>query len=110
MNIEEQHSSKSLRIENDEQHPMSPRVEVENEGCHLNSNANDAEEINIASLKRDPGQHPQIGQYPLNQCDKIQRAYLKVGSYQIRLSNYLFSRSKKNSYRFQPSWFAQFSS
>ena len=47
--------------------------------------------------------------YPANIRDEVRRAYLKAKPYQIRLSNYPFSR-EKHPRSFQASWFTQFSS
>ncbi|XP_058758551.1 uncharacterized protein LOC131631797 [Vicia villosa] len=62
------------------------------------------------SLERDPGKRTPIWQYPLNQVDAIQRAYLKWGPYQIHLESYPLSGSDDHPRRFQHNWFSIFSS
>jgi len=41
-------------------------------------------------LEGDPGKCIQIWQYPSNQIDEVLMTYLKWGSYQMHLENYLF--------------------
>ncbi|XP_058742087.1 uncharacterized protein LOC131614532 [Vicia villosa] len=62
------------------------------------------------SLERDPGKHRPIWQYPPNQVDAIQRAYLKWGPYQIHLDNYPLSGNADHPRRFQHTWFSIFPS
>jgi hypothetical protein len=42
----------------------------------------------IEFLERDPTLHPQIWDYPSNQQNEVQRAYLKLGPMQPKLKNY----------------------
>jgi hypothetical protein len=45
------------------------------------------EEVDIATLERDPGLHPPILEYLINQCDEIRWAYIKAAPYQFHLEN-----------------------
>ena len=49
-----------------------------------------SEEFHINMLEHDPGKCLQIWEYSMSQKDEIGRVYLKWGSYQIQLENYLF--------------------
>ncbi|KAF8394755.1 hypothetical protein HHK36_020972 [Tetracentron sinense] len=62
------------------------------------------------SLKRDPGLRLPIWDYPIDQCDDISRAYIKVEPYQQILTNYPFSGPEKHYHQFQSSWFKLFPS
>ena len=63
------------------------------------------------ALERDPGKRLQSWQYPPNQIDEVQRAYLKWGPYQMLLENYLLSSGKDDHpRRFQYTWFSLFPS
>lgn len=53
-------------------------------------------EFNYNSLERDLGKRPQIWTFPVNQHDKIRRAYISLGPYQFHLDNYPFSSNEKN--------------
>lgn len=63
------------------------------------------EEMDAINIERDPGLRPMIWEFPLNQRDEIQRAYLKIGPYQPRNIEYPFSRDGNRNRRFQASWF-----
>ncbi|XP_028113908.1 zinc finger MYM-type protein 1-like [Camellia sinensis] len=60
----------------------------------------ESKEVYTSSLVRDPGLRPQIWDYLISQCDEIQRAYTKFGSYQP--NNHPFE--EKNGHRFLASW------
>lgn len=64
----------------------------------------------VYDIERDPGKRPKISDYPPEKRDEIRRAYLKVGPYQIRLTEYPKSGDSKHLRRFQESWYTQFSS
>ncbi|KAG8377121.1 hypothetical protein BUALT_Bualt09G0135500 [Buddleja alternifolia] len=55
------------------------------------------EEIDISSLERDPRLRRQISKYPIEQRDKVRRAYIMAGPYQPRLGKYLLSRVANHS-------------
>ncbi|KAF2324619.1 hypothetical protein GH714_015679 [Hevea brasiliensis] len=57
--------------------------------------------MDITALERDPTLHPLIWEFPINQRDEIQRAYLKAGPYQPKLVEYPFSGSDNHHRRFQ---------
>jgi hypothetical protein len=61
-------------------------------------------EINTTSLERDPGLCLQICEFPINQQDEIQRAYIKAGPYQPVL-DYPFKESGNQRRRFNVLWF-----
>ena len=84
-------------------------VEVELEEIPLKFLPLNSNEVDVRILKRDPREHIEMCNYPANIRDEVRRAYLKAKPYQIRLSNYPFSR-EKHPRHFQASWFAQFSS
>ncbi|KAF8393746.1 hypothetical protein HHK36_019944 [Tetracentron sinense] len=67
-------------------------------------------EVDINSLVRDPGLRLPIWDYPIDQRDKIRRAYIKAGPYQHILPNYPPSGPEKHRRRFQLSWFKLFPS
>ena len=46
-------------------------------------------EFDIASLERDPGKRIPICEHPINQCDEIRRASIKLGPYQPKFFEYL---------------------
>ncbi|XP_071738758.1 uncharacterized protein [Rutidosis leptorrhynchoides] len=83
----------------------SPRIETEKKND--TSNLGD---INLDSLVRDPCLRPSFMDYPINQHDKIRRAYVKHGPYQLRKSKYVQSLSSSNSGNrsFQQAWFSKF--
>ncbi|KAG7950360.1 hypothetical protein I3843_13G108000 [Carya illinoinensis] len=95
-------SSKIPRLEPEKNHDLNSPI-LEYEGIHFTSSTLNSKEIDISSLQRDPGLHPSKWDYPVNQCDKIRIAYLKMGPYQIHLSKYPFSGSVKHHCRFQAS-------
>ena len=68
------------------------------------------EEVDISSLEKDPGKRLSIWKYPIDQRDKIRRAYINAGSYQPK--NIVFSTSTigKHRQQFQPSWYNKFRS
>ena len=102
-----EHPSKSPRID-PEKHPSRPLVvEVELEKIHLKFSPLSSNEIDVRILKRDPGEHTEMCNYPSNIHDEVRHAYLKDKPYQIRLSNYPFSR-EKHPHRFQASWLLNF--
>ena len=84
-------------------------VEVELEEIHLKFSPLNSNKVDVRILKRDPGEHIEMYNYPTNIHIEVRHAYLKAKPYQIRLSNYPFSR-EKHPRRFQASWFTQFSS
>ena len=84
-------------------------VEVELEEIHLKFSPLSSNEVDVRILKQDPGEHTKMCNYPANIRDEVRHAYLKDKPYQIRLSNYPFSR-EKHPHHFQVSWFTQFSS
>ncbi|KAF8396080.1 hypothetical protein HHK36_017692 [Tetracentron sinense] len=67
-------------------------------------------EVDINSLVHDPGLRLSIWDYPIDQRDKIRRAYIKAGPYQHILPNYPPSGPEKHRHRFQSSWFKLFPS
>ncbi|XP_075499736.1 uncharacterized protein LOC142538263 [Primulina tabacum] len=60
------------------------------------------------SLERDPGLRISMLQHPVNHRNEIRRAYIKMGSYQPKLSEYPRSESGKQHRRFQYTWFKKF--
>lgn len=64
----------------------------------------------IEFLEGDPALRPQIWEYPSNQQDEVQRAYLKLGPMQPKLQNYKSSGPKGHQRRFKFSWFSDFPS
>ena len=50
--------------------------------------------IDIAHLIRDPSKSTQIWEYPINQQDEIQRAYINLGPYQPLMSEYPLTGEK----------------
>jgi hypothetical protein len=62
----------------------------------------------VGYLEQDPGLHPQIWQYPLNQRDDVVRAYLKLGPMQPLLQNYEASGVQGHQRRFKYNWFSIF--
>ncbi|KAG8374845.1 hypothetical protein BUALT_Bualt10G0037900 [Buddleja alternifolia] len=67
-------------------------------------------EIDISSLERDPGLCRQISEYPIEQRDKVRRAYIMAGPYQPRLGKYPLSGVANHLRSFQESWYEKFSS
>ena len=66
----------------------------------------DGKEVDINSLKCDPGKRPPMWSYLVNQQGEIWRAYVKVGPYQHMMSEYHFD--EKLDRCFQASWFKLF--
>ncbi|GKV30692.1 hypothetical protein SLEP1_g39478 [Rubroshorea leprosula] len=64
--------------------------------------------IDIASLERDPGIHPKISNYPINQQDEIRRAYIQFGPYRNNPQVYPLFGPNKNLHRFQAYWLERF--
>src|SRR6266498_2281848 len=60
----------------------------------------------IEFLERDPALRPQIWEYPSNQQNEVQRAYLKLGPMQPKLKNYKASGPQGHKRRFQHHWFS----
>jgi hypothetical protein len=58
----------------------------------------------LNSVEHDPGKRS-IWSYSPNQVDQIRRAYLKWGSYRIRLEEYPLSSKEDHPRRFQHTWF-----
>ena len=67
-------------------------------------------EIDLNTLERDPGIRIPIWYHPVNQRDEIRRAYIKMGPYQPKLSEYprTIYGSQIQPRRFQYSWFEKF--
>ncbi|KAG8363729.1 hypothetical protein BUALT_Bualt19G0052600 [Buddleja alternifolia] len=68
------------------------------------------EEIDLFSLERDPGLRRPISEYPIEQRDKVRRAYIMAGPYQPRLGNYPLFGVANHLRSFQESWYGKFSS
>jgi hypothetical protein len=64
----------------------------------------------IEFLERDPTLCLQIWEYPSNQQNEVQRAYLKLGPMQPKLKNYKASGPQGHQHCFQYQWFSEFSS
>jgi hypothetical protein len=64
----------------------------------------------IEFLERDPALRPQISEYPSNQQNEVQRAYLKLGPMQPKLNNYKASGPEGHKCHFQHHWFSEFPS
>jgi hypothetical protein len=64
----------------------------------------------IEFLERDPALRPQIWEYPSNQQNEVQRAYLKLGPMQPKLKNYKAFGPQGHQRRFQYHWFSEFPS
>ncbi|KAL3646812.1 hypothetical protein CASFOL_009356 [Castilleja foliolosa] len=65
-------------------------------------------EVDLNHLERDPAKRKQIWEYPVNLREQVRRAYLSLGPYQIRLTEYENKGSKKHTRRFQYSYFSMF--
>ncbi|KAF8376972.1 hypothetical protein HHK36_030343 [Tetracentron sinense] len=76
--------------------------------CPLKLSRIEHTEVNMNSLVRDPGLRLPIWDYPIDQCDEIRCAYIKVGPYQHIFTNYPLFGSVKHQRRFQSSWFKLF--
>ena len=59
--------------------------------------------IDLNSLDYDPETRKQIWEYHVNQCDEIQRAYIKKGPHQPPLET--LKKNGKCNRNFQASWF-----
>ncbi|XP_062020773.1 uncharacterized protein LOC133737181 [Rosa rugosa] len=86
--------------------PSNPQNTEEHQLENLGHDFND---VDIATIERDPGKRLKMWEYPPNKRDEIRRAYLKLGPYQIHLTEYPKS-GNKHPRRFQESWYTQFSS
>ena len=60
------------------------------------------------TIERDPGLRIQIHEYPVSQRDEVRRAYINLGPYQPKLSEYPKSSFRKQFRRFNQAWFKQF--
>ncbi|KAG4180509.1 hypothetical protein ERO13_A10G168950v2 [Gossypium hirsutum] len=70
----------------------SSTIEVNTSKCpRLESEGDTNLYFDINNLEQDPRLCPQIWEYPANQRDEVIQAYLKMGSYQICLSEYPLS-------------------
>ncbi|XP_059650675.1 uncharacterized protein LOC132296493 [Cornus florida] len=65
-------------------------------------------QLHSTSIERDHGLRIQIHEYPVNQMDKLRRAYINLGPYQPKLSNYPNSSDGKQNRQFKYEWFKQF--
>jgi hypothetical protein len=61
-------------------------------------------------LERNPALCPQIWEYPSNQQNEVQQAYLKLGPMQPKLNNYKASDPEGHKRHFQHHWFGEFPS
>jgi hypothetical protein len=61
----------------------------------------------IEFLERHPTLRPE---YPSNQQNEVQRAYLKLGPMQPKLKNYKASGTQGHQHHFQHHWFSKFPS
>ncbi|XP_050386958.1 uncharacterized protein LOC126803220 [Argentina anserina] len=61
--------------------------------------------FDVGDLERDPGKRKQIYEYPINQRDRIRRAYINLGPYHHKLFEYPRVRSGNQYRRFNYSWF-----
>ncbi|KRH16126.1 hypothetical protein GLYMA_14G133900v4 [Glycine max] len=68
------------------------------------------EEVDISSLEKDLGKRFSIWKYPVDQHDKIHRAYINVGPYQPKNIVFPTSTIGKHHRQFQPSWYNKFPS
>ncbi|KAG8369226.1 hypothetical protein BUALT_Bualt15G0129500 [Buddleja alternifolia] len=68
------------------------------------------EEIDLSSLERDPGLRRPILEYPIEQRDKVRRAYIMAGPCQPRPGKYPLSGVANHLRSFQESWCGKFSS
>jgi len=66
------------------------------------------ENVDTATLIRDPSKRPQIRDYPINQQDEIRRAYITFGPYQEVLPVFPLSGPTNHQRRFQANWFKSF--
>ncbi|CAK8532870.1 unnamed protein product [Lathyrus sativus] len=100
------------RKERDEENLTSmsePTRVIENPRIEENVNRVCSNDIG-SFLERDPGKRPSMWEYPVNQMDEIQRAYLKWGPYQMNLEKYPSSGKEDHQRRFQHAWFSLFPS
>jgi hypothetical protein len=101
----------------DERHLKSPRIEGQEHPCgealiaELSTLSITEDNVSSIEVERDPGLHPLMWDYPVNQRDEIRRAYLKHGPYQLifQKERHPLSGPKNHPRRFQTSWFIQFS-
>ena len=59
-------------------------------------------------MERDPRLYLPIRSYPINECDNVQRAYIKLKACQPKLENYPETLGKIQKHRFNYSWFEDF--
>jgi hypothetical protein len=91
--------------------PPAPAPLIELEQRQDEEQANRPEPIvfrGIEFLQRDPACRPQIWEYPSNQQDEVQRAYLKLGPMQPKLKKYKSFGPEGHKRRFQYNWFSDF--
>jgi hypothetical protein len=77
---------------------------------HFKSSTLNVNEVYAFCIERDLGLRPPMWDYPVNRRDEIRMTYLKAYPYQFLRLDYPLSRLENNPYRFQASWFTQFSS
>ncbi|XP_059458260.1 uncharacterized protein LOC132187844 [Corylus avellana] len=106
----DEHHLKSSRVE-DEEHLCGEALIAETQEVYFKLSTLNVDEVDVSSIERNPGLHPPMWDYLVNQRDEIRQAYLKHGPYQLILRNeqYPLSRLKNHPRRFQASWFTQFS-
>ncbi|KAL6494170.1 hypothetical protein OROGR_032079 [Orobanche gracilis] len=61
-----------------------------------------------ASIERDPGKRKRMCEHPVNERDRIRRAYLRLGPYQPKLLEYPRTQCGKQNRRFQEHWYEKF--
>jgi hypothetical protein len=59
----------------------------------------------VGNLQRDPGSRPSISSYPLSQRDGVRRAYISLGPFQPKLSEYPTRKQGGKLRRFCSQWF-----
>jgi hypothetical protein len=65
-------------------------------------------ENNVNTLERDTELRIPVWKHPINQQDKIRRAYIKMGPCQPKLAEYPMIELGRQYRRFQYTWFDQF--
>ncbi|XP_022032299.1 zinc finger MYM-type protein 1-like [Helianthus annuus] len=65
-------------------------------------------DVEPSKLERDPAKRKQLLDYPVNLREQVRLAYLNLGAYQIRLTNYPSKGSAKHKRKFQFAWFGVF--
>ncbi|KAL6542829.1 hypothetical protein OROHE_010349 [Orobanche hederae] len=61
-----------------------------------------------ASIERDPGKRKRMCEHPVNERDRIRRAYLRLGPYHPKLLEYPRTQCGKQNRRFQEHWYEKF--